>query len=236
MPIPLGSMSDESPASEPTPFEPPIDDTLAKALARHAIELPAEQVAMLDRYCRVLWDWNEKINLTRHTDYEKFVTRDLIDTQVLARHLEPDERVLDVGSGGGVPGLVLAIIRPDLTVTLSDSVGKKARVLEDIVLSLGLEISVHQGAAQELLATEYFDTLVVRAVAPLAKLLTWLKPHWGAFRRLLVIKGPAWSDERHEAREKGVLAGLDLRKRDTWPLPGTYNESVLLEIQPKAEN
>ena len=89
--------------------------------------------------------------------------------------------MLDVGSGGGVPGVVLAIVRPDLSITLSDSVGKKAKVLEDIVARLGLKTPVFHGPAQEALAKNRFDTLTVRAVAPLKKLLEWFKPHWNAF-------------------------------------------------------
>src|SRR6187401_3195731 len=96
----------------------PAEETLSAALARHGLTLPAEQVAQLDRYCRLLWEWNDKLNLTRHTDYEKFVSRDLIDSLELAKLLRPGEEVLDVGTGGGVPGIVLAILRPDLKVTL----------------------------------------------------------------------------------------------------------------------
>src|SRR5215204_5502083 len=102
-----------------------MPDSLPEALARHQIALPENQVALLDKYCQLLWDWNTKLNLTRHTDYEKFVGRDLADCVQLAAHLRQGEEVLDVGTGGGVPGLVLKIIRPDLTMTLSDSVGKK---------------------------------------------------------------------------------------------------------------
>ena len=84
-------------------------EKLADAIVRHQIELPDEQIALLERYCELLWQWNEKINLTRHTDYEKFVARDLVDSLAFAEFLEPGEKVLDVGSGGGVPGVVLAI-------------------------------------------------------------------------------------------------------------------------------
>ncbi len=209
--------------------------TLNDALLQHGIELPAEQGETLDRYCQALWAWNQKINLTRHTDYEKFVSRDIVDSLVISRHLAPDERVLDVGSGGGVPGLVLAILRPDLTVALSESVAKKARVLEDLIQTVGLKASVHHCRAEDVLAAQSFDTLTARAVAPLAKLLTWFEPYWGAFERLLAIKGPSWVEERQEARQRGLMARLQLRKLETWPLPGTDSESVLLEIRPKSE-
>ena len=63
----------ELPATEPA-------ETLAAVLAQHQIELPERQVTRLDKYCRALWEWNEKINLTRHTDYQKFVTRNVVDS------------------------------------------------------------------------------------------------------------------------------------------------------------
>lgn len=215
------------------PANLPAEESLADVLARRQIDLPADRLALLDRYCRLLWDWNEKINLTRHTDYEKFVARDVVDTLAIAKHLAPGERVLDVGSGGGVPGIVLAIVRPDLAATLSESVAKKARVLAEIVRELDLKIAAHHCRAEDVLAGQSFDTLVARAVAPLPKLLGWFEPYWGAFERLLAVKGPSWVEERHEAREQNLMKNLQLRKLETWPLPGTDSESVLLEIRPK---
>jgi 16S rRNA (guanine527-N7)-methyltransferase len=213
----------------------PSDDStnaeLTRVLARHGIEIDVDQVVLLERYAQALWAWNERLNLTRHTDYEKFVSRDVVDSQWIERFLDSAERVLDVGTGGGVPGIVLAILRPDLEVSLCESVAKKARAVEDIVRQLGLPIAVHHTRAEELLADNEYDTLVVRAVAPLDKLLTWFKPHWAAFGRLLVIKGPAWVEERSAAQEKKLLRGVRINTLATYPLPGTESESVVLEIR-----
>jgi 16S rRNA (guanine527-N7)-methyltransferase len=210
-------------------------ESLADVIARHGIALPEDQVALLARYCELLWDWNTKINLTRHTDYEKFVARDLVDSLAIAEFLGRGERVLDVGSGGGVPGVVLAIVRPDLKIVLTDSVGKKARVLSDITSRLGLTAPVHSQRAEEVLGRERFDTLVIRAVARLAKLLGWFEPHWDRFDRLLILKGPAWVEERGEARHLGQFQKLALRKLKEHPLPGTDSFSVLLQISPKED-
>jgi 16S rRNA (guanine527-N7)-methyltransferase len=206
------------------------DENLMAALARHQIELPPPQIALLSRYCELLWDWNTKINLTRHTDYEKFVARDLIDSLAFSPFLRPKEKVLDVGSGGGVPGIVLAIVRDDLQISLSESIGKKANVLTDIVERLGLKTPVLHARAEDILAQQRFDTLILRAVAKLKKLLEWFQPHWNSFDRLLAIKGPSWIGERGEARHYGLLNNLALRKLASYPLPGTESESVLLQI------
>ena len=208
-------------------------DTLSDALARYKIELPAEQVELLDRYCRSLWAWNEKLNLTRHSDYEKFVARDVVDCLELEPLLDSGERILDVGTGGGVPGVVLAILRPDLTVELCDSVAKKAKAVAEIVKETGLDLPVHHQSVQDVLADEHYNTLVARAVAPLSKMLRWLAPLWDSFDRLLIIKGPAWVEERKEAHEAGLLKSLQLRKVANYPLAGTESESVVLSIRPK---
>src|SRR5262245_6782010 len=208
-------------------------DTLADALTRHKIELPPGQIAPLDKYCRLLWEWNAKLNLTRHTDYEKFVGRDLVDSQELAKHLRQGEEVLDVGTGGGVPAVVLAVLRRDLKVTLCDSVGKKARAVEDIVKQLGLEVPVFPFRAEELLEDARFDALLIRAVGPLWKLLGTFKPHWHSFRRMLVIKGPKWPEELNEARRRGQMHNLQLKTAAEYPLAGADGKSVILKIWPK---
>jgi 16S rRNA (guanine527-N7)-methyltransferase len=208
----------------------PYPESLAEALAAVGIVLEPAQVEQLDHYRRLLWSWNEKMNLTRHTTLEKFVTRDVVDSHQLALLLEPGERVLDVGTGGGVPGVMLAILRPDLSVSLCESVGKKARAVESIVAELGLATPVYAYRAVDVLEINTFDTLVARAVASLRKVLTWLQPHWDAFDRLLLIKGPAWVEERSEARHHGLLGGLELRKAATYQTPRTGAETVILKI------
>jgi len=210
-------------------------DTLAAALARHQVEVTEEQRDMLDRYCRLLWEWNEKLNLTRHTDYEKFVTRDLADSLHIAKLLVAGERILDVGTGGGVPGILIAILRRDVQVSLCDSVAKKTLAVHDMAEKLDLPIDTHNSRVEELLEDERYTSLVARAVGPLDKLLTWLKHHWPAVGRLLAIKGPKWVDERGQARHLGLLKPLELRVVDEYPMPGTESKSVILQIWPKGK-
>jgi len=207
------------------------DDTLHDALRRYDMELPDAQLALLERYCRLLWEWNEKLNLTRHADFDKFASRDVLDSVQLGGLIEPGEKVLDVGTGGGVPGVVLAIIRPDLQISLSESVGKKAQALKAIVRDLDLSTPVHHERAENVLGDFRFDALVARAVGPLWKMCKWFEPHWHSFGRLLAIKGPKWPEERKAARERGLLTNVELRKAVAYHMPGTYSESVILRLQ-----
>jgi 16S rRNA (guanine527-N7)-methyltransferase len=212
-----------------------MEPRLADALAAHGIELGAEQTELLDRYRAALWRWNENINLTRHTTVEKFVGRDVVDSWQLAQHIGPSRRVLDLGSGGGVPGAILAILRPDLRVALCDSVQKKARVLQSLVEELALGVEVFGCRGEELLALRTFDVVVARGVAPLAKILGWLHPCRDAFEELLLVKGRSWIEERGEARHRGLLRGLELRKVAEYDMPLQDNEqpgqSVILSIR-----
>lgn len=213
-------------------FPSQIDELAAALVAQQIVATPT-QVELLDRYRRLLWSWNERMNLTRHTTLDKFVGRDILDSHELCKLLEHGERILDVGTGGGVPGIPLTILRPDLTVSLCESTQKKARAVEAMVAELGLPVRVFPNRAEEVLEITTFDTLVARALAPLAKVLTWLQPHWEAFDRLLMIKGPAWTEEHTHAREAGLMKKLDLRKAVNYQAPVTGAESVILSIRPK---
>ncbi len=206
---------------------------MAAALSRHAIELTAEQVRRLERYCHLRADWNARLNLTRHLDPVTFVDRDLIDSMQLSSQLVADERVLDVGTGGGVPGIPLAILRSDLEVALCESSKKKAHAVAAMLDDLNMKMPVYAERVEAVLPHRHFDVLVARAIGPMWKILKWLKPHWGSFERLLLVKGPKWVDERAEARHKGYLKTLQLRCLSSYQPPGHDGQSVILGLNPK---
>ena len=214
-----------------------LSRSIADECTRLGLTVPLESVPALAAYASSLWSWNERLNLTRHTDVERFVARDVGDASAIAPHLAAGERVLDVGTGGGVPGVLLSILRPDLRVELAESVGKRARAVREIVREIGLDgrppIVVHEGAAQALVAKGGgpFDTLVVRAVAPLEKLLCWFEPLCDRYGRMLVVKGPRWEEEKGAARHRGFVKRVTVRRVAAWPIRGSDNESVLLEVR-----
>lgn len=213
------------------PPEQVMPEDLPACLQRHNVSLPDAQVVALTAYCQAVWGWNEQINLTRHTDFESFVARDLTDSLKLSEHIPEGSSVLDVGSGGGVPGIVLALIRDDLAVSLAESVGKKARALQDITRKLQLTVPVHAARAEDLLKRESYDVLTVRAVAPLRKLLFWFQQHSSSIGQLLLIKGPRWTAERDEAATEGLLSGVELEVIDEYRSAGHDNNSVVLSVR-----
>lgn len=205
---------------------------LKEALEKYHISLPEKQVDMLNSYCEQLWIWNEKLNLTRHTTYDKFVSRDLIDSIRLASHLQKGEHVLDVGSGGGVPGLIVSVLRPDVIVELCEATGKKAEALGEIAGALGLDLPVWYSKAEDLVKQRHFHTLTVRAVDKMRKLLQMFSNTWHCYNRILMIKGPRWPEERGEARHYNLFNALALRKIDEYSVQSgneSFN-SVILQV------
>lgn len=212
------------------PMDAIPSQSLQEAAERIGIELPSETLSKLEQYCAALWDWNTKINLTRHTTFDLFARRDLLDSVKLAEHLSEDEEVLDIGTGGGVPGIPLAILRPDLTVSLCDSVGKKSKVASAIVKNLDLPVAVHAARVQDVLEDLRFNSLVTRAAGSISQLLSWLDEYWMSFDRVLAIKGPRWVEERAEARHRGLMNEVELRRIATYAMPETPSESVILQM------
>lgn len=210
-----------------------IDPEFSAALEKNGHELDAALAERIEAYVRLVWTLNESINLTRHTTWELFVERDLRDCLQLSKLIATDEDVLDLGSGGGVPGIPLAILRPDIRVSLAESVGKRAKVLDEMVSELNLPIAVYSARGEELLEDFRFSTLVSRAVGSLRKLCEWVAPHWESLDRMLIIKGPKWVEERAEARHLGVLKAVNLRVAASYPLGDGENEGVILQVWPK---
>ncbi len=212
---------------------PRPEGSLQETLAKYEIEIPEPMVLQLERFCELQWAWNQKLNLTRHTTYEKFVTRDILDTLAISEFLAPEEQVLDVGTGGGVPGVLLGILRPDVEISVAECVAKKVNALIEIVDEMKLPVRIFGGLGQDILGNWKFHTLTFRAVASMKKILEWFRQDWDHFDRMLLVKGPRWVGERGEARHYNLLRGLALRKLKEYTIPGM--EAVPADTPPEEE-
>ncbi len=156
---------------------PPADSAVSNAeLARRlsAIGLPlaAKQTAALAAFVELLLKWNKVYNLTGVRGADEVVDRHFVESFALRPLLE-GTHVADVGSGGGLPGVPLAIVEPERRFTLIESRAKRVRFLRHVVAELGLaNTEVAHGRAEDLPVTRPFDTVLARAVAPPAELLS----------------------------------------------------------------
>ena len=146
-------------------------EQLAQGLAAMDLELPAECREKLLAYLALLYKWNKTFSLTALREQDKAVSHHLLDSLSILPFVSdtPDTRLLDVGSGGGMPGIPLAIVRPDLRVTLLDSNSKKTAFLQQTAIELGLNnVCVHGGRVEQYHPEGGFAAITSRAFAELA--------------------------------------------------------------------
>ncbi|MGD9959870.1 16S rRNA (guanine(527)-N(7))-methyltransferase RsmG [Nocardioides sp.] len=125
--------------------------------------------------------------------------RHLLNSAALSAEIPPDSSVCDIGSGAGLPGLVLAIARPDLSVTLVEPLLRRTTFLDEVVADLGLaQVEVVRARAEQLHGSRTFDVVTSRAVAPLDRLLEWSMPLVSPEGCLLALKGSSVADEVRE--------------------------------------
>lgn len=165
-----------------------------------------------------LWRYIELVresphNLLSPRGLEELPTRHVPECLALARRLPAGPaRLLDVGSGGGLPGIVVAIARPDLRVALLEATTKKADFLRAAAVELGLDIEVLNARAEDLVGSlaGRYDLVTARAVAPLPRLLDWTMPFLRPGGRLYAVKGERWPAELEEATPRLAELGAEV--------------------------
>jgi 16S rRNA (guanine527-N7)-methyltransferase len=127
--------------------------------------LPAEAFGQFHAYLELLLRWNQRLSLTAVREPEQIVQRHFVECAFVARHLPPDiATLLDYGSGAGLPGIPIAICRPEIRVTLAEAHGKKASFLREALRVLSLEGEVYDGRVETMPAGNRFDAVTMRAV------------------------------------------------------------------------
>lgn len=203
--------------------------TLAEGVAKLGLSLPADNLQKISDYATLLLKWNKTYNLTAVRDAEGILALHLLDSLALMPHLDQDgERaLLDIGSGGGLPGIPLAIARPDLPVTLLDSNSKKSAFQQQAVIELGLRNVKVVNARVELFKPEQaFPQVVSRAFSELTDFVGLSRHLLAPGGRWLAMKGVFPAEE---------LARLpdDVTLRDAIRLsvPGIDAERHLIVLQ-----
>jgi 16S rRNA (guanine527-N7)-methyltransferase len=201
------------------------------------VHITGRQMMSLITYERELIEWNRKFNLTAIRDMESIRTKHFLDSFscVLAWKAFPPERLIDVGTGAGFPGLPLKILYPHMKLTLVESVGKKAMFCQHIVSVLGLQDVdvIHTRAealGQDPNHRECYDWAVARAVANLNVLCEYLIPFVKLGGRMLAQKGESGPAEAQSAEKAMKLLGGKLEQLIPVHLPGVADDRYLVIV------
>ncbi|QGU96748.1 16S rRNA (guanine(527)-N(7))-methyltransferase RsmG [Clostridium bovifaecis] len=190
-------------------------DMLSIAANNVGLEFNNERYNQFIKYKDLLKDWNEKVNLTAITEDEEIIKKHFIDSMKIFKFepLKKAKRVIDIGTGGGFPGIPMKIIRPEMEIVLLDSLKKRINVLQDILKNIEVnDVSTIHGRAEDYAQApqyrEKFDAVVSRAVANLAVLSEFCLPYVKVGGYFVAMKGPAVEEEVIEAKKAiGVLGG-----------------------------
>lgn len=209
-----GSPPDESPRSDGAPGRPaPPPDPLSREEFHRRCQgeladwVPDFAIGGLAEHAWRVRDRNRSMNLTRIVEPEEMAHRHILDSLAALPLLTGEgerifERVLDLGSGAGYPGLALALAVPHLEVTLIDARRKKVEFLQELVdaFGIGRRVTCHWGRFEDFIRPERhrFDLVLARAVGPLSRILEWTTHRY--FGPLLLWKGPAVDEELEEVR------------------------------------
>lgn len=201
-----------------------------------ALDVDVRKIDQLSRYADELIRWNRKINLTAITDAEALAVKHFLDSIAPAALVPLGAFLLDIGSGAGFPGIPLKIVRPDIRVTLIDSVRKKVNFQKHIIRTLGLEgIGSYQTRAEQFTCEKPFDVIITRALSTLAEFVTLALP-------LLAENGVmlAWKGNPAETQsEISILLSGENRERlsvslSAYRLPGLAAERTIVIVKKRS--
>lgn len=182
---------------------------LADGIKDMGLGLGAEQQGKLMDYLALMAKWNAVYNLTSLRDPMQMVTHHLLDSLAAVPAFEGARNVLDVGAGGGLPGIVLAIAQPDMKVSMIDTVHKKTAFLTQVKAELGLSnVTVYTMKVQELEVSDKFDVITSRAFADLSDFVNWSGHLLAEGGRFIALKGVAPQDEQERVPAQWKVQGV----------------------------
>ena len=188
------------------------------------IQFTEEQLNQFYKYMNLLLEWNEKINLTAITDPNEVILKHFIDSLTINKYIKENSTLADVGTGAGFPGIPLKILRPDLKITLVDSLNKRINFLNEVINKLNLVNieTVHsriEDFGKDKKYRESFDFVTARAVANLAVLSEYLLPIAKVGGQCVCMKGSSVEEELSNGKNAIKVLGGKIKNIDEFVLP-----------------
>ena len=199
-------------------------EKLKKQAGKLNIELTNKQLEKFYSYMELLLEWNEKINLTAITNEEDIIKKHFIDSLTISKYIEGNEKIIDVGTGAGFPGIPLKIVKENNEVILLDALKKRLKFLEEVIEKnnlMNIE-TIHyraEEAGKDNKYREKFDIATSRAVAPLNILLEYLLPLIRVDGKCICMKGSNIKEEIEQSKNAIQILGGEIEKIEEFELP-----------------
>ncbi|MFZ6655036.1 16S rRNA (guanine(527)-N(7))-methyltransferase RsmG [Undibacterium sp. TJN19] len=209
-----------------------VDSAALKPVLKSGIEelgldISDAQLEQMLAYLTLLSKWNSVYNLTAIRDPKEMVKQHLLDSLSAAPAFKEAKNVLDVGAGGGLPGMMLAITYPQLKVAMIDTVSKKTAFLNQAKTELGLKnVTVHTGRVEALQVKDKFDVITSRAFSDLSNFINWSGHLLAEDGQFIAMKGVAPNQEIDS-----MPAGWQVEKLQPLTVPGLQAERHLVFIK-----
>lgn len=198
---------------------------LESGVAELQLKLSESQINKLMTYLDLLIKWNAVYNLTSVRNPVEMVKQHLLDSLAAAFAFEQAKNIIDVGSGGGLPGIVLAIVYPDKKIALIDTVNKKTAFLKQVKAELDLKnVTVYTGRVEDLKVEESFDVITSRAFSELSNFVNWAGHLLSPEGNMIALKGQLPKDEidllpsgwKIKQIQAVTVPGLDVQRHLLW--------------------
>lgn len=213
-----------------------IDEFIAEFDRYKDIQLNVEQKEMFYKYMNLLIEWNEKINLTAIVEPKEVILKHFVDSLTISKFLKDGDKLIDVGTGAGFPGIPNKIFNENLNVTLLDSLKKRTIFLDEVINELELKNikSMHSRVEEFAQNKEYrekFDVATSRAVAQLNILLEYMLPLVKVGGICICMKGSEIEEELNNAKNALQILGGEIEKIESFELADSEMKRNLVIIR-----
>ncbi len=200
---------------------------------KNNIQISNEEIEKLYIYMKEILEWNEKVNVTAIKDEKEFIVKHFIDSLTIEKYIANGEKVLDIGTGAGFPGIPIKITKNKSHVDLVDSVKKKLNVIRDIIPKIKVEDieCIHTRAedlAKNVKYRESYDVVTSRAVANLTTLVEYMLPFAKVGGKIICMKGPNVEEELTESKKAISILGGKIEQIENINIDSDYERNIII--------